>query len=51
MCAVPAGSVALGDVATIFGGKVTLADHAAALETNTYEALTSIGPRVPRVYR
>lgn len=51
MCAVPAGSVALGDVATIFGGKVSLAEHAAALETNSYEALTSIGPRVPRVHR
>jgi alanine racemase len=51
MCAVPSGGVAIGDVATIFGGKVSLADHAAALETNTYEALTSIGPRVPRVYR
>lgn len=51
MCAVPAGGAALGDVATIFGGKVSLADHAAALETNVYEALTSIGPRVPRIYR
>ena len=51
MVAVPAGSVRVGEVATIFGGKVSLADHAAALGTNVYEALTSIGPRIPRVYR
>jgi len=51
MVAVPAGSVRVGEVATIFGGKVSLAEHAAALGTNVYEALTAIGPRVPRIYR
>ncbi|MEP6744949.1 MAG: alanine racemase, partial [Gemmatimonadota bacterium] len=50
MLAIPAGAAALGDVVTIFGGKVSLAEHAAALGTNTYEALTAIGPRVPRTY-
>lgn len=50
MVAVAKGTVRPGDVATIFGGKVSLADHAAALGTNAYEALTAIGPRVPRVY-
>ncbi len=51
MVAVPAGAVALGDVVTLFGGKVSLAEHAAAMGTNVYEALTAIGPRVPRIYR
>lgn len=51
MVAVPAGTVQLGEIATIFGGKVSLAEHAAALGTNVYEALTAIGPRVPRIYR
>ena len=51
MVAVPAGTVRLGDVATIFGGAVSLTEHAAALGTNVYEALTAIGPRIPRVHR
>ena len=51
MVAVPAGAAALGDVVTFFGGKVSLAEHAAAMGTNVYEALTAIGPRVPRIYR
>jgi alanine racemase len=51
MVAVPAGSVRVGAVATIFGGQVSLADHAAALGTNVYEALTAVGPRTPRVHR
>jgi alanine racemase len=51
MVAVPAGTVRVGEIATIFGGKVSLAEHAASLGTNVYEALTSIGPRIPRVYR
>ena len=50
MIAVPAGAVALGDVVTVFGGKVTLADHAEQMGTNMYESLTAIGPRVPRIY-
>jgi len=51
LVAVPVGSVRVGDVATIFGGKVSLVEHAAGLGTNVYEALTSIGARVPRVHR
>ena len=51
MLALPAGTAALGDVVTIFGGAVSLAAHAEALGTNTYEALTAISPRVPRLYR
>ena len=51
MVALPAGLAKLGDVATIFGGKVTLADHAEQMGTNVYESLTAISPRVPRVYR
>jgi alanine racemase len=51
MVEVPAGKVRPGDVATIFGGGVSLAEHAATLGTNVYEALTAIGPRIPRVYR
>ncbi|HWA40869.1 MAG TPA: alanine racemase [Gemmatimonadales bacterium] len=51
MVALPPGAAALGDVATIFGGKVTLADHAEQMGTNVYEALTAIGARVPRIHR
>jgi alanine racemase len=51
MVALPAGLATLGDVATIFGGKVTLADHAEQMGTNVYESLTAISARVPRVYR
>ena len=51
MVALPAGLGRLGDVATIFGGKVTLAEHAEQMGTNMYESLTSIGARVPRVHR
>jgi len=42
--------VRLGDVATIFGGGISLDQHAAALDTISYEVLTSISPRVPRLY-
>ena len=51
MVAVPEGLTRPGDVATIFGGQVSLADHAEQMGTNVYEALTSIGARVPRIYR
>jgi alanine racemase len=50
MMALPSGAGKLGDVVTIFGGKVSLAEYAEAMGTNVYEALTAIGPRVPRVY-
>jgi alanine racemase len=42
--------VAVGDVATIFGGLVTLEEQAALAGTISYEMLTSLGPRLPRRY-
>ena len=51
MVALPPGSAALGDVATIFGDKVSLAEHAEQMGTNSYESLTAISARVPRIYR
>ena len=43
-------AVAPGDVATIFGGRVTLDQQAAAAGTIAYEMLTALGGRVPRRY-
>jgi alanine racemase len=51
MVAVLDGKVRPGEVATIFGGAVSLDDHAAALGTISYEVLTSLGRRVLRRYR
>ncbi len=42
--------VALGDVATIYGGLVSLDDQARYAGTITYELLTGLGNRVPRRY-
>ncbi len=42
--------VACGDVATVFGGLVSLEEQARAAGTTAYELLTSLSPRVPRVY-
>lgn len=42
--------VQLGDVATLFGGALPLDDQAAVAGTNSYEMLTRVGPRVPRLY-
>jgi alanine racemase len=44
-------SPAPGDVATIYGGRVSLDQQAAAAGTIAYELLTSLGSRVPRRYR
>jgi alanine racemase len=41
---------AIGDVATLFGGQVTLDDQARRGGTVAYELLTGMGPRVPRRY-
>ena len=41
---------ALGDVATIYGGRVSLDQQAAAAGTIAYELLTALSPRVPRRY-
>lgn len=43
--------VALGDVATLFGGLVALDDQAALAGTISYELLTILTPRVARQYR
>jgi alanine racemase len=40
-----------GDVATLYGGRVSLDEQAAAAGTIAYELLTSLGSRVPRRYR
>ncbi|MGH7583330.1 MAG: alanine racemase [Gemmatimonadales bacterium] len=42
--------VAIGDVATVFGGLVTLEEQAALAGTVSYELLTALGPRLPRRY-
>lgn len=39
-----------GDVATLFGGIVSLDDQAKRAGTISYELLTSMGPRIPRRY-
>jgi alanine racemase len=51
MVAVDDGQVALGDVATVFGGIVSLDEQARAAGTISYELLTALGNRVPRCYR
>jgi alanine racemase len=51
MIAVEDDSVAVGDVATLYGGLVSLDQQARAAGTISYELLTGIGPRVPRRYR
>ena len=43
--------VAPGDVATIFGGLVSLDDQAGLAGTISYELLTAISPRVVRRYQ
>ena len=40
-----------GDVATVYGGRVSLDQQAAAAGTISYELLTALGQRVPRRYR
>ena len=39
-----------GEVATVFGGLVSLDDQAKRAGTISYELLTSMGPRIPRRY-
>ncbi len=43
-------SVRVGDIATVYGGLVSLDTQAAAAGTISYELLTSLGPRVHRRY-
>ena len=49
MVAAP-GSLHLGDVATVFGGLVSLDRQAVAAGTIAYELLTGLGDRVQRRY-
>ena len=51
MVAVEDGRVAVDDVATIFGGLITLDQQAQAAGTISYQLLTSLGRRLPRRYR
>ena len=52
MCMVSVdGGVALGDVATVFGGLISLDEQAHAAGTLSYELLTRLGPRVTRRYQ
>jgi alanine racemase len=52
MCMVSVdGDVALGDVATAFGGLISLDEQAHAAGTISYELLTRLGPRVVRRYQ
>jgi alanine racemase len=43
--------VAIRDVATIYGGLVSIDEQAAAAGTVAYELLTRLGPRVTRRYQ
>jgi alanine racemase len=51
MAMVEHAPVAVGDVATIFGGRISLDAQARAAGTISYELLTALGPRVVRRYR
>jgi alanine racemase len=51
MVAVEPGGVAVGDVATVFGGLVSLDEQARGAGTISYELLTAMSNRVPRRYR
>ena len=44
------GTVAVGDVATVYGGSVSLDQQARATGTISYELLAALGARVPRRY-
>lgn len=50
MVAVAEGGARVDDVATVFGGAISLAAHAEALGTISYEVLTAMSPRVLRRY-
>ncbi len=51
MVTVDDGAVSIGDIATIFGGLVSLDEQAARAWTISYELLTALGHRLPRRYR
>jgi alanine racemase len=43
--------IRIGDVATVFGGRVTLDEQAGRAGTSSYELLTAVSARVPRRYQ
>jgi alanine racemase len=43
--------IRIGDVATVFGGRVTLDEQAGRAGTSSYELLTAVSARVPRCYQ
>jgi alanine racemase len=43
--------IAVGDVATIYGGLISIDRQAESAGTVSYELLTRLGPRIPRCYR
>jgi len=43
-------SIKVGDIATLFGGIISIDDVARRLNTINYEVITSVSSRVPRVY-
>jgi len=43
--------VAVGDIATVYGGVISIDRQAEAAGTISYELLTRLGPRLPRRYR
>ncbi len=45
-----AGEAAPGDLAELFGERLSVDEAAAAAGTNSYELLTRVGARVERVY-
>jgi len=51
MCDAGDLDVRVGDVATLFGGQVSLEAQAAHAGTIGYELLTALGARLPRLYR
>ena len=46
----PHSTARIGDEIEFFGDHISLAAHADATQTNAYEVLTRIGPRVKRLY-
>lgn len=50
MVVAPAGAVRVGDIATLFGGRVGLERQAGRAGTISYELLTAVGSRVVRRY-
>ena len=46
----PTSTCRIGDVATIFGGRVSLDEQATRAGTISYELLTAMGPRIQRRY-